>query len=280
MMSADDEESYYDLLDVTPTAAPEIIRRAFTYKATVHHPDRGGDPRMMSKLNEAHETLRDPIKREAYDRRLAEARSAKEEEVVEVDQPFEEEWGAVVTEPIQPPPDPVQVPDASQNQFRYGQFVPPPPPPAVPPYQWTAEGNFRPVRRRRGFGCLTAVVVVVLAAFFLNYLSTQLLRPTPSASNSQTTSPSPDAAPKGAWVAVLASLKKSDVTLAAARARARSLQPRGVRLHVLDSSAVATMNPGYWSIVLMPYKSRAAASKACGLVKRKAGPTCYPRHIG
>lgn len=61
---------YYALLQVTPTADPEVIEAAYKRLAFKHHPDRNNDPsagEMMKLLNDARDVLLDPARRRAYD---------------------------------------------------------------------------------------------------------------------------------------------------------------------------------------------------------------------
>lgn len=78
-------KTYYELLGVRPDATAEALRKAYRDRAKQLHPDRageGGDA--MVALNRAYETLKDPKKRQAYDRTLPgggkEARAAVERE--------------------------------------------------------------------------------------------------------------------------------------------------------------------------------------------------------
>ncbi len=63
----------YQILQVDPSADPEIIDVAYRRLAMKHHPDRGGGEQTqdaMRTLNAARDTLKDPQKRAAYDRSL------------------------------------------------------------------------------------------------------------------------------------------------------------------------------------------------------------------
>ena len=61
------ETKLYELLDVSPTASTDEIKRAFRKKSLIHHPDKGGDPENYKKINGANEILSDPEKRKLYD---------------------------------------------------------------------------------------------------------------------------------------------------------------------------------------------------------------------
>ena len=74
------EESYYELLQVTPTADLEIITAANRALIRRHHPDRNPSPSADATtklLNEAWEVLSDPAKRTEYDRKLAAGSSSR-----------------------------------------------------------------------------------------------------------------------------------------------------------------------------------------------------------
>ena len=67
------EETYYELLQVTPTADLEIITAAYRALIRRHHPDRNPSPTAdatTKRLNEAWEILSDPTRRADYDRGL------------------------------------------------------------------------------------------------------------------------------------------------------------------------------------------------------------------
>lgn len=64
----------YEILQVHPSAVPEVIEAAYRALARLHHPDLTRDPegvKAMVDLNAAYETLRDPGQRAAYDRSMA-----------------------------------------------------------------------------------------------------------------------------------------------------------------------------------------------------------------
>src|SRR5262245_33918651 len=63
---------YYEVLSVERTADDEVIKRAYRKLAMRYHPDRNaGDEEAEQKFKEAteaYEVLRDPRKRQLYDR--------------------------------------------------------------------------------------------------------------------------------------------------------------------------------------------------------------------
>jgi curved DNA-binding protein CbpA len=62
---------FYDLLEVSPTARPSVIRAAYRCLVQEYHPDRNpGDPKAaarMSLINQAYAVLGDPQQRARYD---------------------------------------------------------------------------------------------------------------------------------------------------------------------------------------------------------------------
>jgi len=60
---------YYEILEISPNANSETIERIFRYLALRYHPDNQGtgDLTRFSELVEAHNTLKDPVKRAQYD---------------------------------------------------------------------------------------------------------------------------------------------------------------------------------------------------------------------
>ena len=59
--------NYYQQLGVNKNASPSEIKQAFKSLAMQHHPDRGGNATTFQKINNAYETLKDPVKRQQYD---------------------------------------------------------------------------------------------------------------------------------------------------------------------------------------------------------------------
>ena len=63
-------EDFYELLQLSPNADEETIRRVFRHLAKRFHPDTpGGDAERFNRLVEAHTTLTNPETRAAYDAR-------------------------------------------------------------------------------------------------------------------------------------------------------------------------------------------------------------------
>lgn len=108
-------DTLYELLGVTPDAAPEEIRAAYRKLCRAYHPDGGGTAAMFRQLQNAYEELSDPQRRVVYDSSFQEpTRTAGQcetpREASESPQP-----GSSGENAYQPPPAP-----------SYGQgFVPP-----------------------------------------------------------------------------------------------------------------------------------------------------------
>ena len=60
----------YEILQLHPSALPEVVEAAYRVLALVHHPDRNGnrDHGEMADLNWAYSVLHDPERRIEYDR--------------------------------------------------------------------------------------------------------------------------------------------------------------------------------------------------------------------
>ena len=71
----DSKRDYYRVLGVSEDASKDDLDRAYRTQARKRHPDSGGSEEEMKSLNEAHDILRDPETRKAYDaeRRLSAA---------------------------------------------------------------------------------------------------------------------------------------------------------------------------------------------------------------
>ncbi|MGH9186564.1 MAG: J domain-containing protein [Acidimicrobiales bacterium] len=84
-----------------PTASVEEIRRAYLERARRHHPDHGGSPDQMRRLNEAWAVLGDARNRQAYDTGLAPSAPELDDDVP-VEPP--EDWDLFDTTPLGEPP--------------------------------------------------------------------------------------------------------------------------------------------------------------------------------
>ena len=63
-------EDLYEILQVHPSAHPEVVQAAYRRLALLYHPDKDPSPKatdLMAQLNRAYEVLSDPEKRAAYD---------------------------------------------------------------------------------------------------------------------------------------------------------------------------------------------------------------------
>jgi curved DNA-binding protein CbpA len=74
-------KSYYRILQVDPSADPEVIAAAYRRLAMKYHPDTTGSgpgsQARMQELNEAYAVLSDPARRSAYDRMVDAERRAE-----------------------------------------------------------------------------------------------------------------------------------------------------------------------------------------------------------
>ncbi len=71
MKTAKTFRDYFDILGISPSASPVEVKRAYKIKAKKTHPDRTNDPSAKSgqrfiEVNEAYETLIDPLLRREY----------------------------------------------------------------------------------------------------------------------------------------------------------------------------------------------------------------------
>src|SRR5215204_4817608 len=60
---------YYEILEISPNANSETIERIFRHLAMRYHPDNqdSGDLLRFSEIMEAHDALKDPVKRAQFD---------------------------------------------------------------------------------------------------------------------------------------------------------------------------------------------------------------------
>jgi hypothetical protein len=65
------EHSLYEVLDVSPSATDEQIRRAYRTAARRTHPDAGGSSPAFERVAIAYQVLGDPDRRRRYDLRIA-----------------------------------------------------------------------------------------------------------------------------------------------------------------------------------------------------------------
>jgi curved DNA-binding protein CbpA len=70
-MSVDRAQDLYEILEISPNASQETIDRVFRHLAQRYHPDRAGvgQSDRFDQIVKAHDILRDPEKRAAYDAR-------------------------------------------------------------------------------------------------------------------------------------------------------------------------------------------------------------------
>ncbi len=61
------KRDYYEVLGISKGASADEIKKAFRTQAVKHHPDQGGDEEKFKELNEAHEVLSNPEKKQRYD---------------------------------------------------------------------------------------------------------------------------------------------------------------------------------------------------------------------
>lgn len=63
-----DNTRYYKLLNVSKNASEAEIKKAHRKACLREHPDKGGDEAKFKEINEAYDILRDPEKRDVYDK--------------------------------------------------------------------------------------------------------------------------------------------------------------------------------------------------------------------
>lgn len=60
-------DDHYRTLGVSKNASADELKKNYRKQAVEHHPDKGGDPEVFKKINEAYHVLSDPGKRQEYD---------------------------------------------------------------------------------------------------------------------------------------------------------------------------------------------------------------------
>jgi len=73
-LEAPGSDDYYQVLGAAPTATPQEVRDAWIGRVSIYHPDRHPEKadwftHQVARLNEAYQTLKDPVRREEYDAR-------------------------------------------------------------------------------------------------------------------------------------------------------------------------------------------------------------------
>lgn len=61
---------YYKILNVPRNAAEKEIKLSYIKLAKLHHPDKGGASEVFKKIVDAYQTLKDPIKRQLYNKKI------------------------------------------------------------------------------------------------------------------------------------------------------------------------------------------------------------------
>ena len=61
------DKDYYKILGISKDASVDEIKKAYRKQAFKHHPDQGGDEAKFKEINEAHEVLSNPEKKQRYD---------------------------------------------------------------------------------------------------------------------------------------------------------------------------------------------------------------------
>ena len=63
-------KNFYEILEVSPGATQEEVRKAFIQLSKVHHPEAGGNAEVYKKITEAYAELKSPEKRKEYNQRM------------------------------------------------------------------------------------------------------------------------------------------------------------------------------------------------------------------
>src|SRR5215204_6248902 len=93
---------YYEILEISPNANSETIDRIFRYFAMRYHPDNRdtGDELRFSQILDAHNTLKDPVKRAQYDIQHKYHSDLRSELAVEASDTKGIEWDGVIQEKL------------------------------------------------------------------------------------------------------------------------------------------------------------------------------------
>jgi curved DNA-binding protein CbpA len=180
------KKTYYELLDIDPTASADEIRKAARLQLNAWHPDKfsGASKKQAEErtkeINAAHDVLKDPRKRAAYDRTLSQQGQAQQGQAEEDQQQAEE---AQQTQ---------EAARAAEQQHSQAN-------------QWQAGGpslsDLRPATLGGLGGILVVLLLLVVGGIVIAAVSrttpntnTAALSPTSSSpKSSSTTSPSPTA---------------------------------------------------------------------------------------
>ena len=76
------EENWYDILEISRYASPEIIKSSFRKLAKEYHPDVGGDSERYQKIRTAYEILTDQGLRQNYDQSLRDSVLKKKKDTI------------------------------------------------------------------------------------------------------------------------------------------------------------------------------------------------------
>lgn len=67
------KHNYYEILEIPINATDDVIRKSFLRLSMIYHPDKNNDPvtkqqhtEIFKIINEAYDTLRDPVKKQSY----------------------------------------------------------------------------------------------------------------------------------------------------------------------------------------------------------------------
>jgi curved DNA-binding protein CbpA len=105
----------YETLQVDRRADLEVIRAAYRVLARRHHPDLGGDARMMADVNEAWAILEDPLRRARHDHEELQERIRAAARAATAGAPVMATERTAPRQPAAPPPaEPVRRPEPAR----------------------------------------------------------------------------------------------------------------------------------------------------------------------